>query len=396
MLPHLLGVFLVGILGIFALGANQLNWADLDSFWSSTTVDYIKDKIWETFFRPNLFLEAIRSEGGVREDRIGDSEAAGLGIAIPIAVNKNPTTGWRSVNAAVDLTVADPLRTALFPWSEYSGSVTWYRRDFKVNQGQQHLLNLLQARVDQALDTIKLDVELAIAQGNGVADNALKMAGLRDAVNDPTNGWTLAGTGGISNASLAPYPNAGYGGLVPPVGSANTPAVTTDLAGWHSQVLLSNGLDQLVPDMIHLHNTMKADGKAPKVIWFDQKLFELYEQSMLGNIRYNNLDTGDTSFDGLDFKGTHVNFDPNLTPMTTVPTGWSGTADPASSHRGYFLNPEDWELVNVPGWGLDNPIEDEVRQPNNQQIATRLITIMQQLICKSRRSQGLLFGVPEN
>lgn len=354
------------------MATNTFSRAYVGGVYAHTAEAVIKE-VRDIQFNKNLMWAALMDK-----NKLSKYTAAGRSIIAPIDSGTNPTLDWRDLTSQIPLDQYAPTKWAEHPWADLSGACVFYDKIRKQNTGKAQIINWVERVIRNTMLGIKLKGELAFTSGygedgdeNGVSDNKPRMRGLKSAVTDGTHARS----------------NTAYGGIT----TANEP-------NWASYMKQSSGLDQLPADLLDIILTLEGRTGSPDVLWTDQFLYSQYHQSLKPSVRLTSLKVGDLEFQGLDFRGIPMMFDPNITPITTatLPTNWTGTVDGDSTHRCYALTLEDWALAQMPDWEWSNPIESKEREPNDQFAMSRLIGVESNAICLNRRSQSCLWGVAES
>jgi hypothetical protein len=327
--------------------------------------------LFEQHFSEMPLLALVKDKGKfVTETASGDE------IQAPLAIGSNSTVQWSGGKAQITFTEQEALTQAKFPWSYVQGAIPIWDVDEGQNQGEGKLVDLLDALIEQAVNTMKDLINVGIGSTGSATPNAI--LGLKDAVGCAAAGATGAATTGYGPTS--------YGGVS-----------VVDFADWQAKVVNSNGLDCLVSDLALLVNLITQGGsKQPDMIITDQTGYELYADKVRGKLEVSLAAFGDSSFPAYRFQTIPVMFDPNVTlgAQTDVASAVEGAADTAGTHRFYAVTGNSWRFVQHSKYNVDNPLVEGVHRPEDYLRSTRHMLVACQLFTLQRNRQGLLRNVP--
>lgn len=278
------------------------------------------------------------------------SQAGGTRLEIPIEYDTNPTVKWVGKGGTVELTDTDPLTVASEVWRYLAINVTRYGVDEQQNQGKYQIKRMVTVKLDNAKKTLidKLETSLFTAQ-TGAAMNGLPTI----IADDPTASVSIHG---INQSSYSWWRN-------------------------QYQDMTAYPMDTYLRDyMENMYNTIGAKGQSvsntPDMLVTTQTVYETYVEECfeLLNIQITDKKLADLGFGDMSFKQK---------PLTWSPACPSG--------KMYFINfatlfllydPTRWFMMT--DWkDIPDQIEDRVAQ----------ILCALQLICSSRRHQGVLFNL---
>jgi len=136
----------------------------------------------------------------------------------------------------------------------------------------------------------------------------------------------------------------------------------------------TNGGAFSVSDMNTMYNNVSDGVEPPDMLLTSQTVYEYYENSQVGQIRYSDTKMADAGFQNMLFKQTPIVWDPLI-----------GITDSL-----YFLNFKYLRLCIMKGMDF---ITTDFIEPDNQAAKTAKILFMGNLVCTSRRRQGTLFSI---
>ena len=307
----------------------------------SLTLENRRSEIVDNIFEKAVFLGMLKNHGGIRMTDGGKT------LVTPLRMSKNTTAGSFSDYDILDTTPQDNETSCQYDWAgEYATvSISWMEE--KRNSGRHALLSLLGTKIDDARDSIrdKLNVHLMQAQPAAGSKDPNSITELIDEV--PTDNPARGSIGGITVAS-----------------SANT--------WWRNKATAGGAFT--VADMNTMWNDCSQASDMPKFLLTSQTVFEYYENSQVGQIRYQNTRTANASFDNLVFKTAPVVWDPQI-----------GNTDEI-----YFINTDFLKLcIHTEGDFVTTPFIE----PDNQAAKVAKILWMGQLEVTNRRRVGTLHGI---
>lgn len=305
---------------------------DYDALLSTTLKKYLP-KLEDNIFSARPLVYFLKQADNMKK------QSGGAKIVVPLMYGQNSTAGSYSGYDLLDTTPQEGITAAEYDWKQYSVSVTISGIEEAKNNGEAAVLDLLEAKVMQAEETVNEQWDIMFhddGTGNGGKD------------------WN-----GLGNL-------IGAGGTIGGIDA-------TDAANdwWRSTVEGTAGVLDTA-DMTHAYNTASVGADQPKAILTSQELFEKYESLLQPNIRYTDTKTADAGFQNLMFKGAPVTYDV-YTPAGTV----------------YFLNPKYIKLIGHSDvWFKPTPFV----RPNNQDARYSQILSYGNLVVSNRKRQAVLTG----
>lgn len=315
-----------------------------DSLLSTTLRNYSR-KLRDNIFNKFPFLAWLRSKNRVR------MEDGGTFIIEHLLYGKNTTVKAYADYETLDTTPQEGITVAQYKWKEYGGTIAISRAERRKNSGKHRLLNLLEAKVQQAELSIKDKLTTDIF-ANISADPAKAITGIfLHASNTPST----TTVGEVSGATYTWWRNH----------QADVGAYANNL-----EDKLRTGF-----------NTTSAGGASfPDGVLCSQTAFEYYEALGVPGKRFvdeqKSLDLG---FSVLKYKGADLFWDAGMAANVPV-TGESIV----------LLNSENIRLV------VDKEtdfITTDFIEPENQTASVAKILAMLNLTNNNRRKLGLLHGI---
>ncbi len=366
---------------------------NLNQTLASSGPAYLQRKVVNLYKKGSPFFAMVHEKNKIQQPR-----KVGRTLILPLAVGNNKTFRARSTRTPIPVREQDYIRTAEFPWSSHTGSVTFFEEDVHDNMDDAQIIDIVQTALDVTAVTIVEYMNRQLVRGISHPTNRFEILGLTDAV----------AAGGV-DGQTAVRPLT-YGGI------AHDDA---DYINYRGLVRNSSGYANLVPDLRRTFNNATWGAEKPNLIMTDEVGFDIYEGKMTGDIRHTDLKIGDVTFQSLQFRGTPVVFDRDVGPPTwwdideedvetesvslgtdTLVTGAQDTgaaiAGASTTHRYWLLNTDTFRWVFDPKWTIENAIQRDARVPYDQLSWVRLVVIRSQFVCLDRRKNAVLRNVPES
>ncbi|CAB4171165.1 hypothetical protein UFOVP914_1, partial [uncultured Caudovirales phage] len=188
------------------------------------------------------------------------------------------TVGSYSGYETLSLTPQEGISAAEFEWKQYAASIAISGIEEAKNNGEQEIINLLEAKIMQAEESMRESFnQMFFADGTG--NSSKDWNGLGNLVE---SGNTV---GGINSSTYTWWAS-----------KEDNDAVALSLA-----------------DMASLYNTVSVGNDHPDLLLTTQALFEKYEALLQPNLRYTDTKTADAGFQNLLFKAAPVMYDVHCT-----------------------------------------------------------------------------------
>jgi len=198
----------------------------------------------------------------------------GTKIVEPIIYGENNTVGSYSGYDSLSLTPQTGISAAEFEWKQYAASISISGIEEAKNNGEQEIINLLEAKIMQAEESMREGFnEMFFSDGTG--NSSKDWNGLGNLVE-------ASGTvGGIDRSSYSWWRSY----------EENTPTALT------------------LAQMSTAYNTVSVGNDHPDMVLTTQTLFEKYEALLQPQLRYTDTKTADAGFQNLLFKAGPVVYD---------------------------------------------------------------------------------------
>lgn len=308
----------------------------------STTFRKHAKEIKDNVSKNNALLRRIYDKGNVRR------EDGGLTIVAPLDYAENTTYQRYSGYDVLNVGASDVISAAEYQWRQIAINVVASGLELRTNSGDARIINLVKARLKNAIRTFKNNFSADIYSDGTLAN---QVNGLQALVADAGTGTV----GGIDSSTWTFWKNKVQSAAAPlQGGGAITPGSTT--------------MESL---MLPLWLALTRGDDQPDLIVMDNNYFTFFEQSQTSIKRYTDTSKGDAGFVSLKYKGADVIFD-----------GGSGIP----TNHAYFLNTDYLELVVHKD--ADMTVMDEMK-PYNQDAAVVPVLWMGNLVCSNRSLQGV-------
>ena len=309
----------------------------------STTFRKHAKEIKDNVSKNNALLRRIYDKGSIRR------EDGGLTIATPLDYAENSTYQRYSGYDVLNVGASEVISAAEYQWRQIAINVVASGLELRANSGDSRLINLVKARMKNAIRTFKNNFSSDIYSDGTLAN---QINGLQALVADAGTGTV----GGIDSGTWTFWRNKVQSAAAPlQGGGAITPSATTIetlmLPLWLAQ---SRGDDQ------------------PDLIVMDNNYFTFFEQSQVSLKRYTDATKVTAGVVSLKYKSADVIFD-------------GGSGIPAN--HAYFLNTDYLELVVHRD--ADMTVMEEMK-PYNQDAAVVPVLWMGNLVCSNRSLQGVM------
>jgi hypothetical protein len=259
----------------------------------------------------------------------------GTKIVEPLIYGTNSTVGSYSGYETLSLTPQEGISAAEFEWKQYAASIAISGIEEAKNNGEQEIINLLEAKIMQAEESMRESFnQMFFADGTG--NSSKDWNGLGNLVE---SGNTV---GGISSSTYSWWQSK----------EENTAAALT------------------LAQMSTLYNNVSVGNDHPDLLLTTQTLFEKYEALLQPQLRYTDTKTADAGFQNLLFKAAPVVFDVSCTAGVM-----------------YFINSKYLTLVGHSGKWFQ---QTEFVRPENLDARYALIMCYGNLTCRNAKKQGKL------
>jgi hypothetical protein len=305
--------------------------SNFDALLSTTLANY-RDQLTDNIFTARPLTYFLMDKGRIRMLN------GGTKIVEPLIYGQNSTVASYSGYDTISLTAQDGISAAEYDWKQYAASIAISGIEEAKNNGEQEIINLLEAKIMQAEESMREGFNQMFF-GDGTGNSSKNWNGLGNLVE---SGNTV---GGINSAT----------------GQGND--------WWRSYEENTAGALTLA-QMNTAYNTVSVGNDHPDMVLTTQTLYEKYEALLQPQLRYTDTKTADAGFQNLLFKAAPVTYDAHCTAGVM-----------------YFLNSKYITLVGHSGKWFQ---QTEFVRPENLDARYALIMCYGNLTVRNRAKQGKL------
>ena len=110
----------------------------------ATTYDYYRDTLVDNIFKMSALYYKLYKGGKI------EYQDGGASLIFPLMYGKNETIAWYEDDEAIDTTVQDGISVAKMGWCQLAGSISFTRKQRRMNSGKHQIINLITAKIRQA------------------------------------------------------------------------------------------------------------------------------------------------------------------------------------------------------------------------------------------------------
>ena len=304
--------------------------ANFDALLSTTLANY-RDQLTDNIFTARPLTYFLQDKGRIRMLN------GGTKIVEPLIYGESSTVGSYSGYDSIALTAQAGITAAEYDWKQYAASIAISGIEEAKNNGEQEIINLLEAKIMQAEESMREGFNrMFYADGTG----------------NSNKDWN--GLGNIVEASGT-------------VGGINR--ATSGNEYWRSYE--ENTATALtLAQLSTAYNSVSVGNDHPDMVLTTQTLFEKYEALLQPQLRYTDTKTADAGFQNLLFKAAPVVYDEHCTAGVV-----------------YFLNSKYLTLVGHTGkWFA----QTQFVRPEDLDARYALIMCYGNLTCRNAAKQGKL------
>jgi len=305
--------------------------ANFDALLSTTLANY-RNQLTDNVFTARPLTYMLMEKGRIRMLN------GGTKIVEPLIYGQNSTVASYSGYDTISLTAQDGISAAEYDWKQYAASIAISGIEEAKNNGEQEIINLLEAKIMQAEESMREGFNQMFF-GDGTGNSGKNWNGLGNIVESGNTVGGINSAGGQGNDWWRSYEENTAGALT--LAYMNT-----------------------------AYNSVSVGNDHPDVVLTTQTLFEKYEALLQPQLRYTDTKTADAGFQNLLFKAAPVMYDVHATAGVV-----------------YFLNTKYLTLVGHSGKWFQ---QTEFVRPENLDARYALIMCYGNLTCRNRAKQGKL------
>jgi hypothetical protein len=303
---------------------------NFDALLSTTLANY-RDQLTDNIFTARPLTYFLQDKGRIRMLN------GGTKIVEPLIYGESTTVGSYSGYDSIALTAQAGITAAEYDWKQYAASIAISGIEEAKNNGEQEIINLLEAKIMQAEESMREGFN-RMFYSDGTGNSGKDWNGLGNIVE-------ASGTvGGINRATSGNEYWRSY--------EENTATALT------------------LAQMSTAYNSVSVGNDHPDMILTTQTLFEKYEALLQPQLRYTDTKTADAGFQNLLFKAAPIVYDEHCTAGIV-----------------YFLNSKYLTLV---GHSSKWFAQTQFVQPEDLDARYALIMCYGNLTCRNAAKQGKL------
>lgn len=301
---------------------------NFDALLSTTLANY-RDQLTDNIFTARPLTYFLMDKGRIRMLN------GGTKIVEPLIYGNNTTVGSYSGFDSLSLAPQAGITAAEYEWKQYAASISISGIEEAKNNGEQEIINLLEAKIMQAEESMREGFNqmfFSNGSGNGGKD------------------WN------------------GLGNLVEASGTVG--GIDRSTETWWRSYEENTATALTLAQMATAYNTVSVGNDHPDMILTTQTLFEKYEALLVPNLRFTDTRTADAGFQNLLYKAAPVAYDVHA-PAGTM----------------FFLNSKYLTLVGHSGkWFAQTSFVS----PEDVDAKYALILCYGNLTCRNAKKQGKL------
>ena len=303
---------------------------NFDALLSTTLANY-RDQLTDNVFTDRVLTNHLMSKGRIRMLN------GGTKIVEPLIYGTNATVASYSGYDSISLAAQTGITAAEYEWKQYAASIAISGIEEAKNNGEQEIINLLEAKIMQAEESMREGFN-TMFYADGTGNSSKDWNGL---------GNIIEASGTVGNINRATVGNEYWKSY-----EENTSAALT------------------IAQMATAYNTVSIGNDHPDLVLTTQTLFEKYEALLQPNLRYTDTKTADAGFQNLLFKAAPVVFD------AACPSGVM-----------FFMNSKYITLVGHSGKWFQ---QTNFVRPEDLDARYALIMCYGNLTCRNAKKQGKL------
>ena len=248
----------------------------------STTLDNYRKTLTDNVFKARVLLWWLTEKNRVRK------LSGGATIVEPLLIAEGQAGSYGEWDA-IQIVPQEGISAAQYPWRQLFATIAISGLEEAQNNGEEAIINLLDAKVGQAEETLKNKLS-AMCYADGTGNSGKDFQGLALLVNN-------TGTVGGIDSSAA------------------------ENAWWRSYVGTATGAiadkTKLPPALTTAYNTVSNGNDVVDGIFASQGAYELYESGLTPNVRYQDTKSANAGFTNLMFKQCPMYWDRSC-PANTI------------------------------------------------------------------------------
>ena len=248
--------------------------SNFDNLLSTTLANY-RDQLTDNIFTARPLTYTLMEKGRIRMLN------GGTKIVEPLIYGLNNTVGSYSGYDTLNLAPQEGISAAEFEWKQYAASISISGIEEGKNNGEQEIINLLEAKIMQAEESMREGFNTMFF-GDGTGNGGKNWNGLGNLVESGNT-----------------------------VGNIDSNTYT-----WWKSYEENTATALTLAQMATAYNSVSVGNDHPDTLLTTQTLYEKYEALLQPNLRYTDTKTADAGFQNLLFKSAPVMYDTGCTAGT--------------------------------------------------------------------------------
>jgi len=245
--------------------------SNFDNLLSTTLANY-RDQLTDNIFTARPLTYTLMEKGRIRMLN------GGTKIIEPLIYGLNDTVGSYGGYDTINLAPQTGISAAEYDWKQYAASISISGIEEAKNNGEQEIINLLEAKIMQAEESMREGFNTMFF-GDGTGNSSKNWNGLGNLVESGNT-----------------------------VGNIDSSTYT-----WWKSYEENTATALTLAQMSTAYNSVSVGNDHPDTLLTTQTLFEKYEALLQPNLRYTDTKTADAGFQNLLFKAAPVMYDTGCT-----------------------------------------------------------------------------------
>ena len=248
--------------------------SNFDNLLTTTLANY-RSQLTDNVFTARPLTYTLMEKGRIRMLN------GGTKIVEPLIYGQNSTVASYSGYDSLSLAPQEGISAAEYDWKQYAASIAISGIEEAKNNGEQEIINLLEAKIMQAEESMR---------------ESFNQMFFSDGTGNSSKDWN------------------GLGNLVE---SGNTVGgIDSNTYTWWKSYEENTATALTLAQMATAYNSVSVGNDHPDTLLTTQTLFEKYEALLQPNLRYTDTKTADAGFQNLLFKAAPVMYDTGCTAGT--------------------------------------------------------------------------------
>ena len=245
--------------------------SNFDNLLTTTLANY-RSQLTDNVFTARPLTYTLMEKGRIRMLN------GGTKIVEPLIYGQNSTVASYSGYDSLSLAPQEGISAAEYDWKQYAASIAISGIEEAKNNGEQEIINLLEAKIMQAEESMR---------------ESFNQMFFSDGTGNSSKDWN------------------GLGNLVE---SGNTVGgIDSNTYTWWKSYEENTATALTLAQMATAYNSVSVGNDHPDTLLTTQTLFEKYEALLQPNLRYTDTKTADAGFQNLLFKAAPVMYDTGCT-----------------------------------------------------------------------------------